>query len=157
MKHQSPLNDNGEKDVIKVGGTGTKAMLGLDEVVVSSGGDSKYDPAYDILTDHKYIDPDTKVISVDNKPVVAGDDPITQEEMDYYTNLNELYPEYIYKTGGKRKFPPGYRGSDQVPGALMPKSTSVEHTKDLMKKDKIFWTDARKIIDEMPGYKPINR
>ena len=116
MKYQSPLNDNGD-----------------DEIVSSAGG------AQDILTAY-------------GKPVVTDKGkPISQEEFDYYKKQNELYPEYVYDSEGET---PGFRGSMEVPGAIMPKSTSVRHTRDLMDNapNIKFWREARDSIVKLPGY-----
>ena len=116
MKHQSPLNDNG------------------DEKVISSAGG-----AQDIITAY-------------GKPVVTGKgDPISQEEFDFYQNQNKLYPQYVYNTEGDT---PGFRGSNEVEGAIMPKSTSVRHTRDLMDNapNIKFYREALDSITKLPGY-----
>tara|TARA_R100001594_G_scaffold13355_1_gene28922 strand:+ start:173 stop:577 length:405 start_codon:yes stop_codon:yes gene_type:complete len=117
MKH-SPLNDNGE-----------------NEIVNSAGGSQEPITAY-------------------GRPVVTSSgEPISQEMFDYYQKQNELYPQYVYNTEGDT---PGFRGSDVVSGAIMPKSTSVRHTQDLMSNPDIkFYRKAVDSIMKLPGYEKL--
>ena len=108
-----------------------------DDEVVSSAGESQ-----DIITAY-------------GKPVVtAKGKPISQEEFDFYQKQNELYPQYVYNTEGDH---PGFRGSDIVSGAIMPKSTSVRHARHLMDNapNINFYRQAVDSLVQLPGYEDL--
>jgi len=105
---------------------------------------------------------DEELIKVDGRVVLGtGNKPISQEEFDYYQKQNELYPQYVYDSSSI----PGFRDESNLnpdyPNAIIPKSTSIKHTQELMKNPDIrFYNKAVDSLMKLPGYerlKPITR
>ena len=116
MKHQSPLNQNGD-----------------DKVVSSAGGTQNEITAYGMPV---YDD---------------SGNPISQEKMRYFENLNKLYPEHVY---GKDSDMPGFTTHDMDgKTVLMPKSTSVSHWPSATKPGEKFYTKGMDSLSTLPGYK----
>tara|TARA_Y100001937_G_C6979360_1_gene267005 strand:- start:35 stop:445 length:411 start_codon:yes stop_codon:yes gene_type:complete len=103
-----------------------------------------------------------ELIKVDGRVVLSpsSGQPISRSDFDYYQRQNELYPQYVYDMSGTSI--PGFRDEGNLnpdyPNAIIPKSTSVKHTLDLMKNPDIrLHSKAFDSIRKLPGYERIKK